>query len=878
MLSEQEFKKKYNYSSATPVIQQYLDNKMQHQDCLLLFRLGDFYELFFEDAQIASNLLSITLTARNKESEEVPMCGVPYHALDAYLYKMVNAGYKIALCEQMENPQDAKKRGHKAVVKREVVRVITAGTIIEENIADATTPNYLVSLVSSSNNLENSLMTICYLDIATNDFGVYSFKSENLSDELEKLRPKELIASQDLISTKGLYERLKPYQKNCVIQANSYFAYNKCINIITKFFNIIDIKAIGQITNDQVSAVGAVLEYINITQKNHLPKLSLPKITSKTTLLLIDHTTRKDLELVSNIQGQYKDSLLSLINDTTTKAGSRLLFKYLSAPLINVDEINNRLSSVEYFVQNRNLTNAISNLLTNYHDVARIVAKISVQRVMPLEIVALKESLKAAFEIKNILINHINSLPAYLQQIIKLLPTNLMLHDTINETLAPAPAKNLLEGGFIASNYHPQILELNNLLDNNQAIILALKNKYQQQTDIDNLKINHNNILGLFVEVSSKNAHKVTDSQFIHRQTMNNTVRFSTEELQKLDQDILSAKTNLIALEQEIFFHLCNKILEHSNLLHDITSSISQVDVFISLAKVAHKYNFVKPILHEDSNFEIIEGWHPIVANNLRFSHEHFVPNDCTLEANKNIWLISGPNMGGKSTFLRQNALIIILAQMGSFVPAKSANIGIVDKLFSRIGANDDISKGRSTFMVEMMETSSILSQATEKSFIILDEVGRGTATYDGVSIAWASLEYISKQINARCLFATHYHELNSLAEEITSIQNYNLALDESGGEIRFLHKIVPGAANKSYGIHVAQIAGMPNAVIARAKQILSFLNTSHNVNNNQIIMPEEIIEAPQTSETLKLLAECNPDALSPKQALEFLYKLKEQL
>ncbi|MCF8462638.1 MAG: DNA mismatch repair protein MutS [Rickettsiaceae bacterium] len=873
MLTETEFKDKYLYITATPIIQQYLDNKFAHQDCLLLFRLGDFYELFFEDAEIASKVLSITLTARNKESQEVAMCGIPHHTLDAYLAKLVDSGYKIAICEQLETPEEAKKRGSKAVVRREVTRVITASTIIDENLTDASKPNYLVAVLAPNTKEKSSKAAICYLDIATDDFASYEFDFGNLHDELERLQPKEVIVSQNDMAEKYFYECIKPYQKYCIVQAHSYFASNKAANIITRFFGLHDLKILENASQQQISVIGAALEYINITQKHNLPKISLPKITNNYQYLLIDSATRRNLELFRTSGGEYKNSLLEFLNKTITKMASRLLFRYLSSPLIDKAQIDQRLDMVYYLHSEREISAKLDIQLELCYDIERVIAKIAAKRVFPDDIIALKSTLKAAFDIKNIFITRKDNLPLLLEQNLQKLPNNLELYEKIAEVVLAEPSKNLTAGGVISPDYHPRIEELNNLLNNSELAIAALKDKYQKLTNIDNLKISHNNILGLFIEVTSKNVYKITDSIFVHRQTMNNAVRFTTQELQSLDQEIVNAKNNLVNLEIEIFTKLCDKILEQADFIKKIAEAIAELDLFNNFAKIAEKHNLSRPNILLNKTYKVSLARHLIVEKNLQEQRENFTANNCTLEENANIWLITGPNMGGKSTFLRQNAIMIILAQMGCFVPAKSAEIGIVDKLFSRIGANDDINMGRSTFMVEMNETAIILAQATEKSFIILDEVGRGTSTYDGVSLAWATLEYIHDKIKARCLFATHYHELNQMHEKSRSIRNYNLAIEESGRNIVFLHKIIEGAADKSYGLHVAAIAGIPKLVVERAKEILRSLHTPNNyteIPRNQKDQQEEL------QILLAKISSCNPDDLSPKEALEELYSIKK--
>lgn len=889
-MNEVEFKSKYNYQVATPMMQQYLDIKLANQDSLLLFRMGDFYELFFDDAVTASQVLGLALAKRGKHGEDdLQMCGMPYHALEPYLQKLVEEGFKVAICEQMETPEEAKKRGYKAVVRREIVRIITPGTITEESILETTNPNYLISIRIAQN-----IASIAYLDVSTSEFNIVSIGIENLANEIAKIDPKEILISEKDSQT----EHLRNWQQKMVVQVESYFSTSKCQNIIEHFYNIQSYKAIGSLTDTQISAIGAVLEYINITQKQNLPALPLPHIVNASDFMIIDASTRRNLELTHNVHGSHKGSLLHVINKTVTKSGARTLYQFLSSPLTNLEQINNRHDKVEFFVRNIHLTEKIRHILKNTGDLERILTKISMKRCIPRDLMSIYYSLEAASDIQAAFVSALGiEYPPVIQDILQTLGGNDEISDKIFATIKEDAPNSLADGGFIKTSYHPKLKELYDLLENNNDVMEKLKIEYQRTTGIDNLKICHNNIMGLFIEVTPKNVHKITSSEFIHKQTLASAVRFTTDKLKVIENEMLSAKSTAIAFEQQIFWKLCDYIIENAGKLHLLAFSLSQLDAFTSLAYLADEYGYIRPEMTSDNSFNIMAGRHVVVEQSLKSSK--FIPNDCDLSASR-LWLLTGPNMAGKSTFLRQNALIIILAQMGSFVPANFAQIGIVDRLFSRIGASDDLAKGQSTFMVEMLETATILAQSTEKSFIILDEVGRGTSTYDGVSIAWATLEHIHDKLKCRSLFATHYHELTILSESLPALKNYTIKIAEENGEVLFLHQIIAGSANKSYGIHVAEIAGLPNSVIKRAYQILSKLEKTSSAQNkklesittnnyslfeyNQPFVTKEantnVIASDNNCVAIsaleKALSEINPDNLSPKEALEELYKLKK--
>ncbi len=877
----EQFKEKYNYQEATQVMKQYLDIKFANIDCLVLFRMGDFYELFYEDAITASRILGIALTKRGKTGEhEIAMCGVPYHALFNYLNKLLEDGFKVAICDQMETPEEAKKRGgYKSVVNRAITRIITPGTIIEESLLESGTPNYLVSIA-----VESKVASIASVDLSTSEISVITIPFGEIINEISRLSPKEILLAEkyrtsELASAIGLH-----LNKRISFQVDSFYAVAKCEKIILEFYKIGDLSAIGNLSSSGVSAVGSILEYISLTQKANVPRLPKPKILNYHKFMSIDASTRRNLEITNGQSGGVKNSLFSCIDDTVTKSGSRLLYQYILAPLVDIELINKRLEITKFFYDNLSLTEAVRKSLGKTGDLERCITRINMQRSTPKDLLSIKYTIEIAEKIMAdfIVLKGIN-LDKNIENIIKPLLGLHSLYEILDESIREDASNSISDGKIIKLDYHPRVAQLHDMLENGRSKIEQIRDKYRKETGIDSLKISNNNVIGLFIEITSRHANKIADDKFIHKQTTINSIRYTTVELQELESDMVNAKLLVVNLEQEIYNKICSQVIDNHQLLLSLACALSQLDVYCSYAVNAKEYDYCRPNLTEDMVFNIERGRHPVVERVLVKSNECFIQNDCQLSMDERIWLITGPNMAGKSTFLRQNALISILAQIGSFVPAASAQIGIVDKIFSRIGAGDDLGKGQSTFMLEMLETSAILAQATHKSLIILDEVGRGTSTYDGVAIAWSVLEHIHDKIRARCLFATHYHELVAMEEVLPSLANYTVDIKDDGEHILFLHKIKKGSADKSYGIHVAQLAGLPKPVIAKAKELLNKLEKDSIKSGKKVLKDEshnmDLFMINTASEENKKLYDeirkIDPDKLSPREALDIIYFLK---
>ena len=870
---------------------QYMAVKKAHPGCLLFYRMGDFYEMFFEDAEIASKVLDIALTKRGKtDGTNIPMCGVPAHSHESYISRLIRAGHRVAICDQIETPEQAKARGGaKALVTRDVIRIITPGTLTEETLLDSRSSNYIACVCGNALNLG-----VAWLDMSTGNFFTQSLTASGLSAALERIGAREVLAPERLAYDSVMEDAFSGVGNALTVQPNSLFDAGNAENRLKSLFAVGTLESFGNFTSSEVAAAGSLVDYIARTQKGAMPRLSAPRNVNTETVVDIDAATRRNLELVRTIAGERKGSLLDCIDRTLTGAGSRLLAERLSAPSRDVVDINNRLAQVALFVEREPDRNTIRGHLKAMPDMERALSRLSVGRGNPRDLAMIRDGIAAAANIRAHLIERLQN-PSINDVSNGLAADGNIhdLHDTLKRALAIELPVFTRDGGFIAHGFNPALDELKGLRDDSKKLIARLQAQYAGQTGINTLKVTHNNVLGYFIEVPARHADAMmvhgkpandtgSSNPFVHRQTLANVVRFSTPELSELESKIISAADKALALEVEAFEALRKQVEAEAGTLARFASSLAQLDVATSLAELAADLNYAKPVIDDSFTFVIEGGRHPVVEQALKDAK--FVPNNSDLSDAQRLWLLTGPNMAGKSTFLRQNALITLLAQMGSFVPAKSAHIGVVDRIFSRVGASDDLARGRSTFMVEMVEAAAILNQATDRSLVILDEIGRGTATFDGLSIAWACLEYLHDVCKCRGLFATHYHELNLLTERLKQLSCHAMRVREWEGDIIFMHEVIAGAADESYGVHVAKLAGLPEAVVARAQQILDQLKTSEQsgqlaalVDNLPLFSSVVTKTAPALPTELKnFLDSLDPDALSPKEALEALYALKK--
>ncbi|MCC3862364.1 DNA mismatch repair protein MutS [Pseudemcibacter aquimaris] len=903
-MTEQKTKEKPNTKSkpakTTPMMAQFLEIKEKHQEYLLFYRMGDFYELFFQDAVTAAAALDITLTKRGKHNDEdIPMCGVPVHAAENYLSRLIGKGFKVAVCEQMEDPAEAKKRGSKSVVRRDVVRLVTPGTITEENLLDARAHNYLAALSLAKGNY-----ALSWLDITTGDFYVCKMEAANLDAELARLQAGELIASFGVLDKGELVDVLDDWQHIISPVENKLFDSAKAEEKLKEVYGVSVLDGIGSFDRAELAACGALIEYLEETQKGKIPKLKKPMMVGEDAVMMIDSATRRNLELNRTLSGEKKGSLLFTIDKTITGAGARLLGSYLSAPLTDPVRINKRLDLVTYFLNAEALRIQLRGLLKSCPDIERAMSRLSVGRGGPRDLAAVGQGLDQAFQIREIIERNIENTRDDLsgkiddlKEIIGKFGHHSDLVDELRRALLPDPPLIIRDGNFIARGYNAPLDEFQTLKSESKRLIAALEGRYREKTGINGLKIKYNNVLGYFIEVTAMHADKLMtaplNEEFIHRQTLANNVRFNSQELAELASKIGQAADRALALEHELFEKLVQMVLMQWDSIIVASTALAKLDVGSSLAELAVENNYCRPNVDESLAFEVEAGRHPVVEASIKQNLEgKFVANDCDLGVDNRLWLITGPNMAGKSTFLRQNALIAILAQMGSFVPASSAHIGIVDRLFSRVGASDDLARGRSTFMVEMVETAAILNQSSKKSLVILDEIGRGTATYDGLSIAWAAVEHLHEVNKARGLFATHYHEMTALSAKLSKLALHYMKVKEWDGEVIFMHEVAAGSADRSYGIQVAKLAGLPAVVVERATQVLHSLEQGgqegQGVAQGQKMealsdelplfsaVQEKVSARPSEPSKLELeMDKVNPDELSPREALDIIYQLK---
>jgi DNA mismatch repair protein MutS len=880
-------------ADATPMMRQYLAVKAAHPDHLVFYRMGDFYEMFFEDAVKASAALDIALTKRGQHlGEDIKMCGVPVHSHEAYLSRLIRQGFKVAVCEQTEDPAEAKKRGAKSVVERAVVRVITPGTLTEDALLDARAHNYLCALAEAQGELG-----LAWLDLSTADFAAQPILPGQLAAALARLAPGELLVADRLLGREALKPVLDEWTTVLTPLPSARFDSDNARQRLQAAFNVAVLDSFGAFSRAEVAACGALLDYVELTQAGRRPALTPPRRERTDGTMEIDPATRRNLELVRGLDGRREGSLLATVDRTLTGPGARLLAERLAAPLTDKAEIERRLDLVQLFVERPGLRAAVREALKRTPDVERALQRLSVGRGGPRDLAALRDGLDSAEGLAAQLGAEPEALmppPAPLAAMVGAMLNHRALIDSLGAALADEPPLLARDGGFIRAGYRAELDEQRTLRDDSRKTVAALEAKYRGTTGVASLKIRHNNMIGYHIEVTATHADKLDLGKlgFARRQSMSNATRFSTAELADLETRIGRAADQALALELAIFDALVGEAMAVSAAVVAAGRALAALDVAAALAELAAGANYVRPALADDTSFTIAGGRHPVVeAALLRPGREGggagFVPNDCELGPERRLWLLTGPNMAGKSTFLRQNALIAVLAQAGSFVPARQAELGIVDRLFSRVGAADDLARGRSTFMVEMVETAAILNQATARSLVILDEIGRGTATFDGLSIAWATLEHLHEANKCRALFATHYHELGALKERLAALAPYTMRVKEWQNEVVFLHEVAPGAADRSYGIHVAQLAGLPAAVVARAEEVLAVLEKGEQSGAVTRLAddlplfaaapprPAAGIARAAESELDKALAAVNPDELTPRQALELLYELR---
>ncbi|MDE0590990.1 DNA mismatch repair protein MutS [Halocynthiibacter sp. C4] len=865
---------------------QYLELKAQYENALLFYRMGDFYEMFFDDAKAAAEALDIALTKRGKHNgEDIAMCGVPVHSAEGYLLTLIRKGFRVAVCEQMENPAEAKKRGYKAIVKRDVVRLVTPGTLTEESLLEARRHNYLAAFAEIRGEA-----ALAWVDISTGALHVMQTSPVRLGPELARLMPSELILSESKFED---YAELETeFGLSLTPLAPASFDSTSAESKIKSLFKVGSLDAFGSFNRPEIAALGAIIDYLEITQKGKLPLLRTPLRESVGGTVQIDAATRRNLEITHSLSGGRDGTLISAIDRTLTAGGGRLLARRLASPSTDLKTIQMRQDAVEFLVENSALAENLSEALRRTPDLDRALSRLGLERGGPRDIAAIRNGLTQAETIKD-------TLPEGLPDLLASAAKDLSGHDELvyllDQALVADPPLLARDGGFIAPGFDEELDEARKLRDEGRSVIASLQAKYAELADISSLKIKHNNVLGYFIETTATHSEKMLaaplSETFIHRQTTANQVRFTTVELSEMETKILNAGGRALEIEKRLYSTLTEAVLNHAAEINLAGNALAEFDLASAFADLAKGENWCKPNVDNSRTFDIIGGRHPVVEQSLRKQGDSpFVANDCQLSDGSDgadIWLLTGPNMAGKSTFLRQNALIALLAQAGSFVPAKSAHIGIVSQIFSRVGASDDLARGRSTFMVEMVETAAILNQADDRALVILDEIGRGTATYDGLSIAWATLEHLHDANKCRALFATHYHEMTALADKLGGVENATVTVKEWEGDVIFLHEVKKGAADRSYGVQVAKLAGLPDAVVNRARVVLDALEKGEREGGKQKALIDDLPlfsatpppqPAPaQDSIVEEAMSEIIPDELTPREALQVLYDLKEK-
>ena len=871
--------------TVTPMMAQYLEIKGQYPGALLFYRMGDFYEMFFDDAVAAAEALDIALTKRGKHlGEDIAMCGVPVHAAEGYLLTLIRKGFRVAIAEQLEDPAEAKKRGYKAVVRRDVVRLVTPGTLTEDSLLEARRHNYLAAWAEVRDSA-----ALAWADISTGELRVMPCPAVRLLPELARLAPRELLFSDgkeaeiaELVSDSGA--ALTPL-------ARSVFDSTAAEARLCALFQVGSLEAYGTFDRAELAALGAIVEYLNLTQKGKLPLLRPPTRELAGGAVQIDAATRRNLEISAALSGGREGSLLWAIDRTVTAAGARLLERRIAGPSRNLGTIHARLESVRFMLEQSRFRHDTRDALRRVPDMDRALSRLALDRGGPRDMAAIRAGLTQAATLAQ---RFTANMPPILADAAQALTGHAPLIDLLERALVAEPPLLARDGGFVAPGHDAELDQTRRLRDEGRAVIASMQAAYIEKTGIQSLKIKHNNVLGYFIETTTTHAEKMLapplSETFIHRQTTANQVRFTTLELSELETRILNAGNHALEIEKRHYSALRDEILAASAPIGAAARALAEIDLAAAFAELAAEEGWAEPVVDDSRAFSVEGGRHPVVERALRRQGgQPFVANACdlTTESTPAIWLLTGPNMAGKSTFLRQNALIALLAQAGSFVPATSAHIGVISQLFSRVGASDDLARGRSTFMVEMVETAAILNQADDRALVILDEIGRGTATYDGLSIAWATLEHLHDVNRCRALFATHYHEMTALSAKLDGVENATVAVKEWEGEVIFLHEVRKGAADRSYGVQVARLAGLPPAVIERAKVVLEALEKGEREGGGQKALIDDLplFRAPpppaerpspaRASRAEERLRQVHPDELTPIDALKLVYDLK---
>ena len=866
----------------TPVIRQFLEVKANHADSLLFYRMGDFYELFFDDAEIAAQALDITLTKRGKaDGHDIPMCGVPFHAADTYMTRLIKQGFRVAICEQAETPEQAKARKSKGPLRRDVVRIVTPGTLLEDSFLPPRENNYLITLFH-----HGDALSLAAVDLSTGDIMVETMPPSQRDDALARWKPAEIVISD---SQADLEQNLTHIDSCISTRPARYFDSQGGRKKLESLYKVATLDGMANLSRGELAALGGLIAYLDDTQKGRNLHLKPVEQISRDHFLEIDPATRRSLELTRTLSGDRKGSLLAVIDKTVTAAGARLLASRLVGPLKHKPQITARHDLIEAMLADTAMADHIKQALKSMPDLERALSRLGLGHGGPRDLAAMAHGIAAAGIMANAIGQRTTSGLAddQLTALKDHLSGSAQLVHLITEALTEELPMLARDGGFIRKGYDTVLDELFTLRDESRRLIAALQQRYCGDTGITSLKIKHNNVLGYHIDVRSNHADKLLsqpDSIFIHRQTTAQAVRFSTVELAELETAMSKAADQGVALELGWFERLVEQVMAEQDSIIAVANAAAQLDVATAMARLAETWRYCRPEMRDDIGLHIVDGRHPVVEQMLATAQDHpFVVNSCQFTPDDRIWLLTGPNMAGKSTFLRQNALITIMAQAGFYVPASAAIIGMADRVFCRVGASDDLASGRSTFMVEMVETAAILNRSTNQSLVILDEIGRGTATYDGLSLAWAVVEHLHDVIGARVLFATHYHELSALEDRLNSLTCHAMKVREWQGDIVFLHEVGAGAADRSYGIHVARLAGVPPIVIARAEEVLATLaeekSTDQLMENLPLFDASQPVLHPATPSAVEeQLKAISPDHMSPREALEHLYALKAML